>query len=158
MLPKVISYIAISLLPFSLMADLKLSDFEGTFISYSQMLSLSAAHSITHLSHLTFDGEGNGIINFDSSSLEAAPVGLELKTATSTAGTARSLAYRIEITDAVHNCGKFILCDLNQGTELYSDFIAIKSKEKVIEIYQSVTGNSGPALGVTGLIFCKRIY
>ena len=123
---KVFALLCTILLPFVAHAHFKLSDFEGSYTTYSSSaggITVPNANnaSETVIAQLSFDKHGNGKINFLSTSIYSTP-----DTLTST--NLSNLPITLTLTDHCLGVGKFVVVG-NPGPGLTTefDFIATKS-------------------------------
>lgn len=141
-------------------AHLKLSDFEGNYVSYSYSIggvTGTTGLSLCSIAQLSIDKHGNGKINFLSASTYTGPIGAPLITVSTPGRTAPKLKFKITVTNPGHNGGTIDTFNSpNPGSSVHSDFVAIKKHGKVVEFYENILANPGAAIGAASLVFTKR--
>jgi hypothetical protein len=127
---KIFVMLCTILLPFVTYADFKLSDFEGNYTTYSSSaggitVPDSNNASVTVISQLTIDKNGNGKINFLSSSLYSTPDVL-------TSNQLTNLPLKFTLTDPCHGIGKLLVFGNPETGEVTEfDVIATKSHQRL---------------------------
>jgi hypothetical protein len=152
--------LSLLMLPLSLQAKLKLSDFEGDFVSYAYTVggeSGNTGYSLASISQLSINKHGQGSINFLSSSLYTGPVGSQLSTMRTINNTAPRYNFKISVKNKKRQSGTIRTFDLPQeGAVRLTDFVAIKRNGKVVEFYENLVSNNGGVIVGSMLIVNKR--
>ncbi|WP_068469827.1 hypothetical protein [Candidatus Protochlamydia phocaeensis] len=119
-----------------------LEQFAGNYASTSQSSGGSLTPS-SSVSQYTYDDAGHGVVNFFSSSAFLGSVGSPLTVLSTNQGNVPLLTRQLTLTDPVHGAGYVITRDFPvPGAVTTADFVAIKRGNRVVEIFENVTGNS----------------
>jgi hypothetical protein len=145
---KIFAMLCTILLPFLTHAEFKLCDFEGNYTTYSSSaggitVPDSDNASVTVISQLTIDKQGNGKINFLSSSLYSTPDVL-------TSIQSTNLPLKLTLTDPCNGIGKLLIFGIPEtGLVTEYDVIATKSHQRLGRNRGRVTDMLFNVIGIT---------